>query len=453
MAQERAEALRAKLSRGKDCEEEVRQFAKQVVSIPDGFVHATLGNRAKETPACPNSLRALLEARADPNANDPMTGGGLLHTACWQGSAECVKLMLDFGADIETKEPRMHTPPLNTALAAGSAKVCLELLNRNASVQWQHTDGATALHVAVAWIASSHNSQLRLPPVGEEPRAVIAMCLHNGADPTQTEGMTKSATRGTGMTPLETFRREVARSPWRSHEQIGAKFDETAKRIHTLLEQGERAVRLKNDGNAAFKRLKYEDALKAYAEARAVWLAADIRGHHSAVLWSNEAACHRKTEDWTTCRSACEQGLTHYCTAAIRKKLEDCLKDATEQEAKAEALRAAGEEVKKAPPAPVQRKPASRLKGGFLGEDCPEEPLYEPGGSRQGKVDNPGPFICPFNDAQEAGMVDGVDGWKDRETRRLQALDQELVREGLMSPDLLDDPKSVYYINRLPPGS
>merc|ERR1712176_1209119 len=118
----------------------------------------------------------------------------------------------------------------------------MELLNRNCDVNWVHHDGATPLHVATAWIASSHNSQLRLPPVGEEPRAVIAMMMHNGVDPTTTEGMTKSERRCVGMTPLEAFRRDIAMSPWRNDKQIGPKFDKTANIIHTLLEQGEQAV-------------------------------------------------------------------------------------------------------------------------------------------------------------------------------------------------------------------
>lgn len=346
----------------------------------------------------------------------------------------------------------MNTPPLNTALAAGNAKVCLELLNKNANVQWKHHDGATPLHVAVAWIASSHNSNLRLPPVGEEPRAVIAMILHNGADPTQTEGMTKSAQRATGMTPLESFLREVSQSPWRNHEELGAKFDQTAKMIHTLLEQGEKAVKLKKQGNTAFGSKKYEEALKAYAEARSIWKTADIRGHHTAVLWSNEATCHKKMEDWEGCRQACQQGLTHFCAASIRTKLEDCLKEAEEQAAKAAARAALPEEEReklaaaKATPA-VPRRPPTKLQEGFLAEE-EAQPLYGPEGSRQGTVVNPGPFICNFNDAQEAGFVDGVDGWKDRKKLEEHALDQELVREGLMAPDLLDSIDNLDLINR-----
>lgn len=79
---------------------------------------------------------------------DPLTEGPGIHSACWHGTLEVVKLLLDFKADLEAKEPKMETPPLNTAIAAGNAPVCLELLNRHADVHWKHHDGATALHVA-----------------------------------------------------------------------------------------------------------------------------------------------------------------------------------------------------------------------------------------------------------------------------------------------------------------
>jgi len=443
-AQAKAQAIHDKLLKGEECPEEAKTLLSQVKKVPDALVQASLGNRPSGIKACPSTLRVLLESQGDPNGQDPMTKSPIIHSACWHGSVDVVRILLDSRADMEAKEDRMKTPPLNTALAAGNAAVCLELLNRNADVLWKHQDGATALHVATAWIASSHNAQLRLPPVGEEPRAVILMMLHNGVDPTQTEGMSRSSTRGTGMTPLEAFRRDIAMSPWRTDEKIGPKFDKTAHQVHTLLEQGERAVKRKHDGNTAFKEKKYEEALKSYGGARQIWEDAGIRGHHTAVLWSNEAVCHKKMENWKECQHACEQGLTHYCSASIQSKLKEGLKEA-EDELKKIAL---GQVEEKPPPKP--RKPPTQLKDGFL--ESQEEPLY-PSGSVQGQVTNPGPFICNFEEAKEAGFVDGVDGWKDRMKREEQELDEQLVKEGLLSPDLLDDPKTLDLINRLPPCS
>jgi len=445
--QDKANALYAKLQKGKDAESEAAEFlALRPTLIPDPLVLACVGNRMQDIKPCPKALRVLLEGRANPEAVDDQMKSPVIHSACWHGSTEVVEVLLDCRADINAKDPRMKTPPLNTALAAGNAPVCLALLNRNADVLWAHEDGATALHVATAWIASSHNSQLRMPPVGEEPRCVIAMMLHNGVDPTQTEGMTKSTTRGTGMTPLETFRREIAMSPWRNNEAIGKKFYKMSEEIHKILEQGEKAVKLKQDGNKAFGEKKYEAALKSYAEAKKVWEIAEVRGHHTAVLCSNEAAVHLKLEDWEKCRQACEEGLTHYCSEKIRGKLND-----QKQKAEKEEADIADGKVKEKP-APPPRKPPTQLKGGFV-EDLETKPLYGEEGSKQGKVENPGPFICHFTDAKEAGFVDGVDGWKDRQTREEQQLDRELVEQGMMSADLLDDPKTVQYINPLPPGT
>ena len=216
------------LQKGEECEAQAQQLIDSSGVPNDAFVLACLGNRMQKIPSCPKTLKVLLDGGANPNAADPQTQGPILHTAAWHDALEVVRTLLDAKADIDRKEPRMHTPPLNTSLAAGSAKVCLELLNRNADVQWKHHDGASALHVATAWIASSHNAQMRLPPMGEQPRAVIAMMLHNGVDPTAKEGMSKKdkngfATGSTGLTPLQGFLREVAHSPWRMDPNIGVR--------------------------------------------------------------------------------------------------------------------------------------------------------------------------------------------------------------------------------------
>merc|ERR1712110_966370 len=329
-----------------------------------------------------------------------------IHSACWHGSLDCVKLLLEFRADSEAKEPRMNTPPLNTALAAGNAQVCLELLNHNADVMWTHHDGATPLHVATAWIASSHNAHLRLPPLGEEPRAVIAMMLHNGVDPTETEGMSKGANRSKGMTPLESFRREIAASPWRTHEQIGKKFDESAKSIHKLLEQAEQALKNKQIGNDAFKAgtKRYDDALKAWAEARSIWEKADVRGHHMAVLWNNEALCRRRMGDLDGSRAACNEGLTHYTTPAIRAKLENNLAECDkpipepseeEKKVQAEKLEQRKEKAKKQVEESKEvAKKAASSEGVIYGDE----------GSGQKDYVMPGPFICPMPEAQKMGL-------------------------------------------------
>lgn len=404
MAEAMAKSLAAKLQMGQDCVDDAEKFLALGTGIPDGLVLASIGNRAQQTPSCPKVLRRLLEKKANPNAEDQMTKGPVIHSACWHGNVDAVKVLLEFKADIEAKEPRMQTPPLNTALAAGNAPVCLELLKRNADVQWTHHDGATALHVATAWIASSHNSNLRMPPVGEEPRAVIAAMLHNGVDPTQTEGMSKGENRSTGMTPLETFRREIARSPWRTDEKIGRKFDATAKTIHTLLEQGESAVKLKQLGNKAFAEKRYDDALKLWKEARETWEKAEVQGHHVASLWSNEAICRIRMGDMAGAMAACNEGMQLYTLPKIREKLEHNLteakkgpKEPTPEEAvkKSEELEVRKEKaMKQKEEFKELTKQAVDAKGGIYGEE----------GSAQKDYVMPGTFICPMKEAQDMGL-------------------------------------------------
>ncbi|CAE8628392.1 unnamed protein product, partial [Polarella glacialis] len=399
-----ARALAVKLQRGEDCEADARKYLQMGFSVPDGLVLAAIGNRSQEVPPCPNSLRTLLQGRANPNALDPLTQGPVIHSACWHGSVDVVRLLLEFRADLEAKEPRMNTPPLNTALAAGNAPVCLELLNRNADVQWKHHDGATALHVACAWIASSHNANLRIPPVGEEPRAVIAMMLHNGVDPTQAEGMSKGANRSEGMTPLETFRREIARSPWRNDENIGAEFDKTAKTIHILLEQGESAVKLKQTGNKAFAEKRHEDALKAWGQARQTWKTANVRGHHTAVLLNNEALCRRQIGDLGGSKASCKEGLTHYATPQIREKLEHNLAEARKPPpcATVEEITKQAEnlEIRKGKAKKHKEEIKELSKKGVAADGK----LYGEDGSAQKGYVMPGPFICPMEQAQDMGL-------------------------------------------------
>lgn len=403
-AQASAEALAAKLQRGEDDIEGAKSFVKYGFPIPDGLVIASFGQRARQISPSPKVLQFLLESKANPNAEDPLTQGPGIHSACWHGTVEVVKLLLDFKANLEAKEPKMETPPLNTALAAGNAPVCLELLNRNADVQWKHHDGASALHVATAWIASSHNSNLRIPPMGEEPRAVIAMMLHNGVDPTQTEGMSKGTQRSEGMTPLESFRREIARSPWRSNEQFGRKFDATAKVIHTLLEQAEEAVKHKKSGNKAFQEKKYDAALEAYKKGLETWQKADVRGHHVAVLCSNEANCRRQTGDLTGAIKACEEGLSHYTTPEIRKKLENHLAEAKKgpKELTPEEAQLKEEKVQQL----KEKKKQHKEQWKVLTEKAvvSDGNIYQDGKSGQKDYVVPGPFICPMNEAQAMGL-------------------------------------------------
>lgn len=406
-AQKKAQELGAKLQKGEECEAAASEFLAMLgpgTQIPDGLVLAAIGNRGQNVTSCPKTLQTLLAGRADPNSMDQMTNSPVIHSACWHGSLDAVKLLLDFRANLEAKESKMQTPPLNTALAAGNAKICLELLSRGADVMWKHHDGATPLHVATAWIASSHNANLRVPPMGEEPRQVIAAMLRNGVDPTQAEGMTRSEHRSVGKTPLESFRQEIARSPWRTDPQVGDKFDKNARVIHILLEQAEEAVKQKDVGNKAFKEKRNDDALRAWKDARGTWEKAEVVGHHSAVLWNNEALCRRTMGDDEGAKAACRAGLALFALPTIKAKLEHNL-------AESEKVKIAPtpEEIKKTEEKIVELK-EKKVKQKEEFKDLTQKVVKSEGGiygevgSAQKDYKVPPTFICGMSEAQDMGL-------------------------------------------------
>eukprot|EP00929_Paragymnodinium_shiwhaense_P076307 TRINITY_DN39202_c0_g1_i1.p1 TRINITY_DN39202_c0_g1~~TRINITY_DN39202_c0_g1_i1.p1 ORF type:complete len:453 (+),score=136.53 TRINITY_DN39202_c0_g1_i1:116-1474(+) len=408
-ATKKAEAIHRSLQQGKDCVEDVKDFLSMGTTIPEQLVIATFGNRQMEIAPSPKSLKLLLEAKANPKCIDPTMHTPCIHNACWNSNKEVIKLLLEHKADIEAKEQRMKTPPLNTALAAGNAPVALQLLEMNADVTWKHEDGATALHVATAWIASAHNNNLRLPPVGEEPKELIRMMLQNGLDALQTEGMSKGASRSEGMRPLEVFRREIAKSPWRQHPEVGPKFDKMAQGIHKLLEQAESALKTKNVGNDALKEQRFEDAVKQYQEARKVWDKAGIAGHHMAVLWSNEANALKRLKDFEAAEKAAQEGLKLYAKPAIKEKLQHHLSEACEAKAKP-APEPTPEEVQKKEQQSEARKEKAQKQKEEYKEIAKEAVQAKPGGiygeagSGQKNYVVPPPYICPMDQAYAMGL-------------------------------------------------
>jgi len=299
--------------------------------------------------------------------------------------------------------------------------------------------------------------------MGEQPRAVIAMMLHNGVDPTAKEGMSKKdkngfATGSTGLTPLQGFLQEVAHSPWRMDPNIGPKFDKTARSVHTLLEQSEKAVVLKQKGNKEFAAHNWDGARKAYSEARAIFEAAQIRGHHMAVLWSNEAKCAIKEENWDLAIECCDAGLEHYATTKIRDKLTASLEEAEAESAKqsvnsSDAVTvqadpeaaatedgAPGEDATKGssfgfPKSKKGKKPAvndgklhskplKEKMTGFLIE--PEAEAFYPNGSEQGKDGEAAhrPFICDYKEAD-------LRGFQYEEMRRMKEKQDEMKDGGV----------------------
>jgi len=79
-------------------------------------------------------VQRLLDARADPNSRDKITGEAALCPACAKGSIDIVKLLLKRGADpniVSGKNPRMV--PLVLAIIYNRAAVCKLLLAHGAN--------------------------------------------------------------------------------------------------------------------------------------------------------------------------------------------------------------------------------------------------------------------------------------------------------------------------------
>lgn len=77
-----------------------------------------------------------------------------LHIAAERGSAEWVRVLLEYGADVKVRTQQRQDTALHLATCQGSFEVFSEklqlLLGRGADVNAQNADGDTTLHLAIA---------------------------------------------------------------------------------------------------------------------------------------------------------------------------------------------------------------------------------------------------------------------------------------------------------------
>eukprot|EP00798_Chlamydomonas_sp_ICE-L_P022789 gene22789-biopygen31438 len=95
---------------------------------------------------------SLIERGADVNCKDigstQCTGGRTpLHNAAREGHVECIKALLDRGAEVETQDNYGRTP-LQDAAWKGNVECIKALLDRGAEVNTQDSVGSTPLHKA-----------------------------------------------------------------------------------------------------------------------------------------------------------------------------------------------------------------------------------------------------------------------------------------------------------------
>eukprot|EP00026_Physarum_polycephalum_P005269 Phypoly_transcript_05300.p1 GENE.Phypoly_transcript_05300~~Phypoly_transcript_05300.p1 ORF type:complete len:633 (+),score=110.78 Phypoly_transcript_05300:63-1961(+) len=103
----------------------------------------------------PHGIEVLAQKGANMNIPNSLAdsdayidGGAPLHLAAMMGELECVKTLLDNGADINSKESNEKNTPLHLACYHKHAPVVAELLNRGADVQITNENDEPVLHYA-----------------------------------------------------------------------------------------------------------------------------------------------------------------------------------------------------------------------------------------------------------------------------------------------------------------
>ncbi|XP_047512350.1 transient receptor potential channel pyrexia-like isoform X2 [Pieris napi] len=113
-------------------------------------------------------VKLLLESGADVRAALGPGRATALHLAAVDGHAECARLLLDHGANIDCQNSRGQTA-LHLAALAQSVEVVELLVDRRANVKAQDVDGRTPLHGAIVRGARACDVARLLLSVGADP--------------------------------------------------------------------------------------------------------------------------------------------------------------------------------------------------------------------------------------------------------------------------------------------
>lgn len=92
-------------------------------------------------------VRVLLRNGAQPDLSTAKSGSTPLHLAVQRGYTDKVKLLLEYGASVDSRDAQGNTPLILTGAAANTAIAKL-LIERGANVQATNRDGYTALSLA-----------------------------------------------------------------------------------------------------------------------------------------------------------------------------------------------------------------------------------------------------------------------------------------------------------------
>ncbi len=103
----------------------------------------------------------LLESGVDIEAKDPGSGASALHYAVMKDNIALVGLMLQRGADVNSRT-RSGTTPLHTAVLYGRLEVAQLLIEKGAEIDARSASGATPLSIAEAANLKPLSRMLRL---------------------------------------------------------------------------------------------------------------------------------------------------------------------------------------------------------------------------------------------------------------------------------------------------
>ncbi|KAJ4824066.1 hypothetical protein Tsubulata_032581 [Turnera subulata] len=124
-------------------------------------------------------VKILLNAGADPTAQDAQHGRTALHTAAMANDVELVKIMLDAGVDVNIRNVQ-NTIPLHVALARG-AKSCVGLLlSSGADCNLQDDEGDNAFHIAAEAAKMIRENLEWLIIMLRNPDAAVEVRNHSG---------------------------------------------------------------------------------------------------------------------------------------------------------------------------------------------------------------------------------------------------------------------------------
>lgn len=114
------------------------------VLSPDGFLPLCLAVAFRH----PAISRLLLAADADPSARSESLGGvAPIHSAVFGRDLECVKLLIEAGADVDAAQEGGFTP-LHGAAQNGDLEIVKALANRGADPHQRTPEGKTPADVA-----------------------------------------------------------------------------------------------------------------------------------------------------------------------------------------------------------------------------------------------------------------------------------------------------------------